>query len=145
MKRFEGLILLSVVITGSVLLYSLQSTEKEQRMQDIKITSKINLPAPRLEGNISVEEALLKRRSIRSYRKEPLNLEEVSQLLWAAQGITDGNRGRTSPLAGATYPLEVYLIAGEVSGLESTATSVANMLWRKFLPGICVQSSRMLL
>lgn len=44
----------------------------------------------------------------------PLTLEEVSQLLWAAQGTTAGWGGRTTPSAGALYPLEVYLVAGKV-------------------------------
>jgi SagB-type dehydrogenase family enzyme len=66
-----------------------------------------------------VEEALLKRRSVRSYKKEKLTLNELSQLLWSAQGITAQWGGRTCPSAGATYPLEIYIAVGEVSGLES--------------------------
>jgi SagB-type dehydrogenase family enzyme len=79
----------------------------------------ISLPKPRLKGEISVEEALLKRRSIRKYRDESLNLEEVSQLLWSAQGLTTHWGERTAPSAGATYPLEIYLVAGDVKGIES--------------------------
>lgn len=61
---------------------------------------------------------MLERRSVRDYTDEPLTLQEVSQLLWAAQGIT-GRRGfRTSPSAGATYPLEIYLVAGNVEGID---------------------------
>ena len=84
----------------------------------------ITLPKPKLESKISVEEALSGRRSKRSYQSEPLSLSEVSQLLWAAYGVTkpsaSGLRGglKTAPSAGATYPLEVYLVAGEVDGLE---------------------------
>jgi SagB-type dehydrogenase family enzyme len=66
-----------------------------------------------------VEEALLKRRSIRSYKNESLSLEEVSQLLWSAQGETTSWGERTAPSAGATYPLEIYLVAGDVEGLDS--------------------------
>jgi SagB-type dehydrogenase family enzyme len=78
------------------------------------------LPTPRHDSQTSVEEALLKRRSVRSYSDAPLTLAEVSQLLWAAQGITDPARGfRTAPSAGALYPLEVYLVAGNVEGLTS--------------------------
>lgn len=72
--------------------------------------SKIRLPAPQKTGGISVEEALSKRRSARDYPDEPLSLEEISQILWSAQGITASEfGGRTAPSAGATYPLEVYL------------------------------------
>jgi SagB-type dehydrogenase family enzyme len=78
------------------------------------------LPAPRTESDTSLESALLSRRSVRSYQDEPLTLAETSQLLWAAQGITDPARSyRTAPSAGALYPLEVYLIAGVVEGLPA--------------------------
>jgi len=78
----------------------------------------IELPEPRYDSDISVEETLLKRRSVRDYTGEPLKLWEVSQLLWAAQGITAGWGGRTAPSAGATYPLETYLVVGDMEGLE---------------------------
>jgi SagB-type dehydrogenase family enzyme len=77
----------------------------------------IALPAPRLDSSVSLEKALRDRRSIRSYTGEPLTLREVSQLLWAAQGITGPDGKRTAPSAGALYPLEVYLAAGRVDGL----------------------------
>ena len=57
------------------------------------------------------------RRSVRTYLNKPLTLTEVSQLLWAAQGINRGREFRTAPSAGALYPLEVYLVAGNVDGL----------------------------
>ncbi|MDD5555761.1 MAG: SagB/ThcOx family dehydrogenase [bacterium] len=80
----------------------------------------IALPAPALKGRLSVEEAVARRRSVREYRKEPLALAEVSQILWAAQGITERRQGlRAAPSAGATYPLEVFLVAGNVTGLEA--------------------------
>jgi SagB-type dehydrogenase family enzyme len=66
---------------------------------------------------MSLEEALFKRRSVREYSSVPLRLEEVSQLLWAAQGITSEVGGRTAPSAGGLYPLTVYLAAGGVVDL----------------------------
>jgi SagB-type dehydrogenase family enzyme len=77
----------------------------------------IKLPAPETKNDTSVEEALSKRRSVRRYTDEPLTLAEVSQLLWAAQGVTSREGLRTAPSAGALYPLEVYLVAGNVDGL----------------------------
>lgn len=77
----------------------------------------VELPKPRQKGGVSVEEAMLARRSIRSYSGEALTLEEISQLLWAAQGITNERGFRTAPSAGALYPLELYLVAGKVEGL----------------------------
>ncbi len=79
----------------------------------------IRLPEPRRQSNVSVESALQNRRSVREYRDEPLTLSEVSQLLWAAQGITGPEDKRTAPSAGALYPLEVYLVAGRVNDLAS--------------------------
>jgi len=76
------------------------------------------LPEPRLRSEVSVEEALLKRRSVREYGNASLTLEEVSQLLWAAQGITSEWGERTAPSAGALYPLEVYVAAGNVENLS---------------------------
>jgi len=81
--------------------------------------SKIKLPEPRYKSQVSVEEAISKRRSVRNYLGKPLKLEEISQLLWAVQGITDEQRKlRAVPSAGALYPLEVYVVVGNVSSLK---------------------------
>ncbi|RLG00103.1 MAG: nitroreductase [Candidatus Wolframiiraptor sp.] len=82
----------------------------------------IKLPKPRYKSDVSVEETLLLRRSIREYERKPITLEQLSQLLWAAQGITLPTYGfRTAPSAGATYPLEVYVVVkdGGVRDLEA--------------------------
>lgn len=79
----------------------------------------VSLPAPRLDSRVSVEQVLRSRRSVREFRKTPIALVELSQLLWAAQGVTHGDGFRTAPSAGAIYPLELYLIAGEVTGLSA--------------------------
>lgn len=71
------------------------------------------LPPPRLESDVSLEEALSRRRSVRDYTEELLTWEELSQLLWATQGITAEWGGRTAPSAGALYPLEVYVATAE--------------------------------
>lgn len=79
----------------------------------------IKLPEPNLVGTMTIEEAILKRRSIRRYKDEPIALAEVSQLLWAAQGITEPQKGlRAAPSAGARYPLELYIVIGNVTDLE---------------------------
>ncbi|MBN1191276.1 MAG: SagB/ThcOx family dehydrogenase [Dehalococcoidales bacterium] len=82
-------------------------------------SSLISLPAPVTTGNVSLEECIEKRRSERQYSPSPLPLTAVSQLLWAAQGITGDGKGRSAPSAGALYPLEIYLAAGRVSGLSA--------------------------
>jgi SagB-type dehydrogenase family enzyme len=78
----------------------------------------IRLPAPRLKGRMSIEEAIAARRSKRAFRSDPVRLADAGQLLWAAQGITDPEeQKRAAPSAGALYPLEVYLVATQVEGL----------------------------
>jgi len=85
---------------------------------NIQLFSKsIKLPKPQYDSNVSIEETLLKRRSIRSYKSEPLAIAEISQLLWSAQGVTNRKGFRTAPSAGALYPLEVYIAAGNVTDL----------------------------
>ena len=75
--------------------------------------SPVALPAPKLAGSLSLEEALARRRSVRSFSPRALTAAEVGQLLWAAQGVTDEQGRRTAPSAGATYPLEVYAVTPE--------------------------------
>jgi len=70
----------------------------------------INLPPPSTTGGMGVAEAIAKRRSVRQFTGESLTMDQISQLAWAAQGITDPERGyRAAPSAGALYPLELYL------------------------------------
>ncbi len=73
------------------------------------------LPYPKIRTNvISIEQALAYRRSIREYTSEPITLEQLSQLLWAAYGINEVRYGfKTCPSAGATYPLVIYVVVGE--------------------------------
>jgi len=72
---------------------------------------KIRLPEPKTKGAVSVEEAIRMRRSVRSFGASEVSTENISQLLWAAQGITDKAGGlRASPSAGALYPLEIYVV-----------------------------------
>ncbi|TYB31682.1 MAG: SagB/ThcOx family dehydrogenase [Candidatus Mcinerneyibacterium aminivorans] len=78
----------------------------------------IKLPEPIKKSNVSIEKALENRRSIRSYSSMPVNLEELSQLLWAAQGVTNRKGFRTAPSAGALYPLKLYVVVENVKNLE---------------------------
>lgn len=77
-------------------------------------TNEIDLPQASNKGNISLEEAISKRRSQRSFMQKDLSLEQISQLLWAAQGVTQEKSGfafRAAPSAGALYPMEIYLLS----------------------------------
>ena len=82
----------------------------------------ISLPKPSSDGKVSVEKAIRERRTIRDFQDRSLSLTFFSQLLWAAQGITDPRGGkRTVTSGGALYPLDIYCAIGEkgVEGIES--------------------------
>lgn len=82
----------------------------------------MNLPSPSTEGAVSVEQAIKNRRTVRAFGSSAMEPGQVSQLLWAAQGIT-ADRGalRAAPSAGALYPLDVYVVVGNncVNGIEA--------------------------
>jgi SagB-type dehydrogenase family enzyme len=80
---------------------------------------KVALPEPRRDGSLSIEAALAQRRSVRSFATGAVTLDEVSQLLWSAQGITGPQGHRATPSAGALYPLEIYLVASNVPNLDA--------------------------
>lgn len=97
MKRFLMFFLLVLCLT----LGSLSFAE----------SSVINLPKPIINGNFSLDKALKERRSIRDYTSQQLSLQQISQLFWAADGISDSKKKfRTAPSAWATYPLNLYLV-----------------------------------
>ncbi len=83
------------------------------------LTRSLDLPAPRTSGAVPIEKTLADRRSVRDFAATPLALAEVGQLLWAAQGTNRPDGRRTAPSAGATYPLELWLVAGAVDGLQA--------------------------
>ena len=87
--------------------------------QEVKAPARFKLPAARTKGKVSVEEALQKRKALRSFTAAPLTLAQVGQMLWAGQGVTDARGRRTAPSARGLYPLELLLVAGEVTGLPA--------------------------
>jgi SagB-type dehydrogenase family enzyme len=110
------LIIFIAVVSAAYFSQSQQTTYTYQHV--INYTT---LPSPILTGNLSVESAIKNRRSVRQYSNQSVSLANVSQILWAAQGITDSqNSLRAAPSAGQVYPLEIYVIAGSngVSGLQ---------------------------
>jgi len=77
----------------------------------VKTGDKVTLSPPPAKGEQSLEEALWLRRSVRSFTDQPLTWDQIGRLLWAAQGVNrPESGGRTSPSAGATYPLETYVV-----------------------------------
>ena len=106
-KKSPVFVIILIIAAGYVLFIS-----KENRL--MAETKLIQLPKPLNKGNISLEEAIFKRRSQRSFEQKDLSLQQISQLLWAGQGIT-AEKGfyslRAAPSAGALYPIEIYLLA----------------------------------
>lgn len=87
---------------------------------EVPTEAAIRLPRPDTDGPLSVEGAIAARRSVRAFAGEPVSLGALAQLLWAAQGVTgaDGFK-RAAPSAGAKYPIELFVVAGEVLGLPA--------------------------
>lgn len=73
----------------------------------------ITLPKPNQKGSMSLEQAIAARRSRRDFLPQPLTLEQISQLAWTAQGQDARSSYRTVPSAGATYPLELFVVTSE--------------------------------
>ena len=110
---------LALIITGLTISCKSQVPGGEGK-PNTTMDDRIKLPKPRYRSEVSIEEAIHRRRSVRSYQNVSLELTEVSQLLWAAQGITDPeDRFRTAPSAGVLYPLEVYAVIRDVEGVAS--------------------------
>lgn len=107
-----GLVISAFVIYGETVMGQGSPLKTE-------LSDRIILPKPLFDGKFSTEEALKRRRSVRAYGDKPLTLQEVSQILWAAQGITGSYGMRTAPSAGALYPIELYLVAGRIDELAA--------------------------
>ncbi|MEM4250865.1 MAG: SagB/ThcOx family dehydrogenase [Candidatus Bathyarchaeia archaeon] len=120
-KRAMGLILTASIfasfITAYGLLLRLSSGPEDYASMPGNVTETA-LMQPRKSSDTSLEEALLNRRSVRNYADGALTLDQLSQLLWAAQGLTSPQGLRTAPSAGGLYPLEVYVVVGGVEGLS---------------------------
>ncbi len=102
------------------------ATENKSVKNNTPNLNAINLPQPEKEGVVSIEESLNNRRSRRQFQDKAISMEDLSQVLWAAYGVTfpianvPALRGglRTAPSAGGLYPLEIYVVVGKVEGLE---------------------------
>jgi len=116
-KKFNTKLIVLLVLVFGIILVACSNSAGTGSVEIPEMG--LFLPTPFYESETSVEAALLARRSVRDYSGEPLTLAEISQILWAAQGITSDWGGRTAPSAGALYPLEVYLLAVDVNALPA--------------------------
>jgi len=91
--------------------------------QNKENSTEIKLPAVQLPSSKPLVKTIQQRHSWRRFKNIPLKEDQISLILWAATGkridaLTAATR--TIPSAGATYPLEVFLLVGRqgVSGLN---------------------------
>ena len=105
-----GSALRTVAIVAMMLAGCASEAPSEILEQTQRYPTVVELPSPEVTGTVSLEQSLHDRRSAREYAATPLTLDEIGQLLWAGQGITDDDGHRTAPSAGARYPLELYAV-----------------------------------
>jgi SagB-type dehydrogenase family enzyme len=130
MKKLKqaSLIFAMIFITGIVLFMLFRGVTPTGRMAGTGQEGAVNevvmegnvikLPAAERSAGMSLNEALNNRRSVRRYSQAPVDIGQVSQLLWSAQGTNNERGFRTAPSAGATFPLEMYVMANNITGLE---------------------------
>ena len=104
-------------LKGDVNLKGLSVSEdlsiKAERMPGSKVQELIKLNEPDLKGGISLMQALKKRKSTREFTDKRLTLQQLSDLLWAADGVNRPNGKRTAPAAMAMYSVDIYAVLPE--------------------------------
>ncbi len=91
-----------------------------QSIKNYPDAQRLDLPKPDLSRSANLWQCLSRRRSERDTTPEPLSLNELATLLWAAQGVTARigiHLLRTAPSAGALYPFETYLYADHIESV----------------------------
>jgi SagB-type dehydrogenase family enzyme len=124
-KRWIIPALTSIIVLSAVALafYTRQSIPQSPTPNVPSATTIIQaedivLPNPDLRSGNSIESVLKSRRTRRAFFDKELTIKQVSQMLWAGQGVTADWGGRTAPSSKSTYPLTLFLIANRVAGLE---------------------------
>jgi len=109
-------------IRGETMVWGMSWEDQPEIYKNYQNAQIVKLPQPKINGNrMSLDEALRRRKSIREYTSDPLQLEELSYIVWAANGISHRQgefNFRTAPSAGALYPIETYLIVARVVNLQ---------------------------
>ncbi len=101
--------------------HSLDWGSKPAVMHHFSDVESFKLPAPKERAGPSLWTAIGTRRSRRNYAPQPMKQEDLSQILWAAAGVTGDAQGlplRTAPSAGGLYPIETYVVVNSVHGLS---------------------------
>ena len=104
---------LGILMVATFLILNAQNAGQNRLSEPIQLPAPLEtarLPHPTVKGNMSVEEVRIPRRSVREYSSTDISENDLSQIVWAAQGITDLQGFRAAPSAGALYPIEVYVV-----------------------------------
>jgi len=117
---------LAIFLTACGQVTNKSDAEQQPNEVHLETADAIYLPEPQIDGAMSVEAALYHRRSHRQFQDKAISMENLSQILWAAYGITLPNddypflRGgfRTAPSAGGLFPLDIYVAIGKVTGIK---------------------------
>lgn len=106
MTSFTGNVCITLALLIGVTWVSMANGSGERKAKQ--------LPPRDLVGRITLEKTIAQRRSVRDFADKALAIEQIGQLCWAGQGITDKASGfRASPSAGALYPIELYIVTAE--------------------------------
>ena len=119
--EYSIMLLLSLIFISAFVLLQIQ---EQPAAEKVPVTcsknpeqSRIVLPEPDYRGKV-LEDAILERRTMRDYSAEELSIQEISMILWAGQGITDEAGLRAAPSAGATYPIDLYVIPNRIENIS---------------------------
>jgi SagB-type dehydrogenase family enzyme len=107
---------------GRLPAWHLDWARKPETYKRYPAAPSVQLDTPQIDNGAPLWSVLERRRSVRHFKAEPMTKSDLSQLLWAAQGITKVVHGagfRTAPSAGALYPVETYLVVNSVTEIES--------------------------
>ena len=108
--------ILVVIIAFALVGCGTERVDVDTSPGGLVVIESLDLPKPVRSGGAPLTDALSQRRSVRDYTAEPLQLAELSQLLWATQGLTSEVGQRTAPSAGGLYPLELYAVTADWHG-----------------------------
>ncbi len=118
MKKFKWLFLVIIILFFANFWLS------SHKISDPRIKEKssvIKLPKPDYSKGVSVEEAIMSRRSVREFSNKPLKVEQLSELLFASYGITGKEIHqmlRSAPSAGTLYPFDIFVVINNVKEIQ---------------------------
>lgn len=115
----------SKYVRGKLPQHSLDWSKMPAQYKTYDDAERISLPEPAIQDGPDIWKVIWKRRSVRAYTDDTMSLSDLSQILWATQGVRETVSGancdfklRTAPSAGALYPIETYLYVNRVDGLK---------------------------